>query len=199
MSKIQGQTQAIDRAKADLAGIDIPKRCLLLSLSEKLDNEIRFRAFGADYILNPESLELTNASNSSPMKPGDQIIMLHYLLCDIPVNENGEMITFRDMPGGQFYWEPFLSRSIAPLLKRIGNNIDILKTNLSRFDWQPFEAGDFAAKIHSIGKINTCLVYHLGDDEFPAAAEILFDSSVKRVFNSEDVAFIASRICIGLL
>lgn len=199
MSKQLGQSQAIQRTRATLADTNVAKKCELVGLGIPQNGQVKFSAFGCDYILDIVTLDLTMASSNQPAKPGDQILILHYLLCDVPIVETGELITFRDMPGGQFYWDPFLSRSTKPLLERIGNNIDILKTNLSRFHWQPFNAGDFAAKIHAIGNIYSYLVYHLGDEEFSAASEILFDLSIKRVYNSEDVAFIASRICIGLL
>jgi hypothetical protein len=198
MSKQQAQLEAIRRAKEKLAGIELTSRCTELGLPSPQDGIVRFRAFGIDLTLE-QNFDLMETVAQKPAKLGDQILVLHYLLCDVPIQNTDELITFRDMPGGQFYWEPFLSRSIKPLLNCIGNHIDVLKKNLNRFDWQPFAAGDFAAKIHALGKINAYLVYHLGDEEFPAAAEMLFDSSIKRIYNSEDVAFLASRICIGLL
>ncbi len=38
-----------------------------------------------------------------------------------------------------------------------------------------------------------------GDEEFGPAAEVLFDACIKRVFTTEEVSHLASRICIGLL
>lgn len=198
MSKQEAQLEAIRRAKEKLAAVDLNSRCSILGFPLPQEGVLRFRAFGQDLTLR-QDFELIETTSQKPAKLGDQILILHYLLCDVPVKETGELMTFRDMPGGQFYWEPFLSRSINPLLKRIGNNLDTLKKNLGRFDWQPYDAGDFAAKVHALGGLYGYLVYHLGDDEFPPAAEMLFDASVKRVYNSEDVAFMGSRICIGLL
>jgi hypothetical protein len=198
MSKQQAQCEAIRRAKEKLAEVDLAARCANQGLPSPQDGIVRFRAFGIDLTLE-QNLDLVETVTLKPAKPGDQILVLHYLLCDVPARETGELITFRELPGGQFYWEPFLSRSINPLLKRVGNNLDVLKKNLSRFDWQPFNAGDFAAKIHAFGILYGYLVYHCGDDEFPPAAEMLFDSSIKRIYNTEDAAFLASRICIGLL
>ncbi len=50
-----------------------------------------------------------------------------------------------------------------------------------------------------MGKLHVTLVHHVGDDEFPAGANVLFDSCVKRVFGAEDAAIMAARICSGLL
>ena len=199
MSKMEGQSEAIRRAKVALAGVDIPARCDMLGMGASRNGEIAFRAFGADCVLRLDKLELVAAASGKEMKPGDQILVLHYLLYEVAVKESGELISFRDMPGGQFYWGPFLSRSIDLLLKRVGNNIEVLKANLNRFDWHEYPAGDLAAKVHVVGNLYGYLVYHRGDEEFGAAAEMLFDSCIKRVYNSEDVAFAASRICLGLL
>ena len=75
----------------------------------------------------------------------------------------------------------------------------MLTRHLSRYDWVPFEAGDLGERIHAVGRLDATLVYHRGDEEFGPAAEILFDACIKRVYTTEDVAQLASRICVGLL
>ena len=64
---------------------------------------------------------------------------------------------------------------------------------------EPVDLGDVGARIHAFGNLYATLVYRSGDDEFPATADFLFDSSVERVFCAEDAAFLGSRICLGLL
>jgi hypothetical protein len=198
MSKQEAQLEAIRRAKEKLSWVDLVARCANLGLPVPQENTMQFRAFGADLSLD-HSFDLADAKTGKPAKLGDHILVLHYLLCDVPIEPIGEVITFRDMPGGQFYWEPFLSRSINPLLARIGNNIDLLRERLDRFDWKPAQGGDFAAMINGIGKLDATLVYNRGAEEFGPAAQILFDACIKRVYVTEDIAQFAGRICLGLL
>jgi len=198
MSKQQAYLQAIGQAKDKLAAIDLTARCINLGLPIPLEGVLRFRAFGVDLSLD-ENFNIVETATGKPIKPGDHILVLHYLLCDVALKPSGRLITFRDLPGGQFYWHPFLSRSINPLLARIGNNIELLRERINRFDWKPATDGDFSAVIHGIGKIEVTFVYHLGDDEFGPAGHVLFDSSIKQVYATEDVAFLAGRICLGLL
>jgi hypothetical protein len=198
MSKQEAQLEAIRRAKEKLAAIDLTVRCANLGLPVPQENTVRFRAFGADMCLD-RNLDLVDAKAGKPAKLGDHILILHYLLCDVPLEPTGEVITFRDMPGGQFYWQPFLSRSVNPLLARIGNNLDLLRERCNRFDWKPAQGGDFAAVINGIGRIDATLVYNSGDQEFGPAAQILFDACIKRVYVTEDIALLAGRLCLGLL
>ena len=132
------------------------------------------------------------------MHPVDRLLVLHYLLCDVPLCASGEWITFRQFPGGQFYWEPFCDRTVRPLVEEIGDDLALLRRRLDRFDWSPVVAGDVGAAVRVVGKMQVAVVYRRGDEEFPAGAEILFDSSLKQVYWTEDAAAVAGRVCRGL-
>ena len=150
-------------------------------------------------ILLLSDYQLILADSGQPAKISDRILVLHYLLCDLPIPGTDELISFRQMDNGQFYLPTFLSRSVRPLAARIGNDLALLKRNLDRFDWEPVSMGDLGARIHAVGKVYVTLIYRLGDEEFPASADILFDAGIKRIFPTEDAAVLASRICLGLI
>ncbi|MCK5801254.1 MAG: DUF3786 domain-containing protein [Lentisphaeria bacterium] len=199
MPKDTAYQTAISRAIADLEGVELSGRCRDLGLPEPSAGLIHFRMFGNDGALDTKTFALTTRQDSRPVKPADQILLLHYLLCSLPIEPTDELIAFREFPAGQFYLQAFQSRSTAPLAQRFGNDLGCLRQNLSRFDWEPAALGDFGARIHAYGNLHVTLVYHLGDDEFPAEAKILFDTSAKRVLDAEEAAVLAGRICIGLL
>ena len=138
------------------------------------------------------------------MHPVERVLVLHYLLCEGPVAPTGRLISFTEFPRGQFYYGPFSARTTVPLVRRVGHDLPALRRNLSRFDHQLLPGlcssdGDLAARIHAVGRIKTTLIYRAGDEETPAAADILFDECTRRVFNTEDAVALASRICLGLL
>jgi Domain of unknown function (DUF3786) len=199
MSQKAGQKEAIDLAISKLAAVDLTERALLLGLPVPENGVIRLRAFARNYLLRQSDFSLVEEDTGAVAKPGDQILVLHYLLHDLPVQSGGELITFRDFPGGQFYWQPFLSRTVMPLVANIENDMARLQRNLARFDWEPLAFGDLGARIHTIGQMYLSLVYRAGDDEFAATADILFDSGIKKVYIAEDAAALASRVCLGLL
>lgn len=199
MSKLEAINEAVELAIAKLKSSDVEGRMRILGLSVSDDGMVRMRVFGKDMLLDTAGFSLKNVEDGKDAKPADLVLILHYLLCGLPVKATSELISFRDFAGGMFYYPPFLSRTVAPLVSRFGNNLGQLKKNLDRFDWEPAIIGDFGAKINAFGPLNITLIYRLGDDEFPPEAEVLFDACVKRVFEAEDAAVLASRICIGLL
>ncbi|MHC4871910.1 MAG: DUF3786 domain-containing protein [Planctomycetota bacterium] len=197
-NKTEAVNSAIKLSVEKLKDVNLEERCELLGLSAPENNQLKIKLYKSECVIELPSFEMTEESASN-IKPADYLTLLHYLECDFPVEETGELITFRDMPGGQFYWGPFISRSVKPLAGRIGNDLELLKTNLERFDYEPLDLGDFSARVYVVGKIYATLVYRTGDEEFGSTADLLFDSSIKRVFCAEDAAVIGSRICIGLL
>lgn len=199
MSLRDAQQEAARRAAAALASVDLGVRCDRLGLPAPLEGALRFRAFGQDLALTLPHFELRLADSDQPARPGDRILVLHYLQYEGRIEPSGELISFRDMPGGQFYWPAFRARSVEPLLRRVGNQVDTLATNLRRYDWQPFDRGDLGARIHGIGRVEVYLIYYRGDEQFGPSADMLFDASIKRVYPGEDVAYLAGRICLGLL
>jgi hypothetical protein len=198
MSKQDAQLEAIRQAVGRLQQIDLPTRCAALKLPAPVDGCLKLRAFGINFELTTDTFELLVSKTGVPAKEADRILILHLLLCEVPLTPSDELITFRDFPGGAFYLKPFLSRTVRPLVKRYGNRLDELKAAMNRFDFQPLELGDFSARIHAIGCLYVTLVYRLGDDEFPAEAELFFNTPVKRAFCAEDAAVLAGRICFGL-
>jgi hypothetical protein len=199
MSKEQAYDPAVNLAIEKLRPVDLDARCPALGLPKPQDNQLQFRAFGVDATLHLDDYRLVKTGTDDLLKISDRILILHYILCDVPLRFTDRLISFRELDGGQFYWPAFRGRSVQPLEKRFGNSVEQLRENLSRFDWEPVPIGDLSARIHAIGNLYVTLIYRLGDEELPPAADLLFDAAVKRVYNAEDAAVLAGRICLGLL
>jgi len=190
---------AVEIALNSLKEVDIRTRCINLGLPlPGAKGSVELQAFGKAMVFSPQSGKTIYPDSGSIVKPVEQILVLHYLLHDGPVAEVHNLISFRDLPGGQFYLGPFQARTMIPLVKHFENNIQLLEKNLDRFKWMPINTGDLGASIHVIGNISMTLVYRLGDEEFPPSANICFDRIVSRVFSAEDIVRIAEVICRGL-
>jgi hypothetical protein len=200
----QAQQDAIRLAVGKLAALDDwPARCARLGLPDPAatGGAIRLVVLGAPLDFRAPGFLALPAGAGPPPRPADQLVALHYLLGEAPMAPTGTWITFREFSGGQFYWEPFLSRSIKPLVGRMGNALDVLGDHLRRFSATvtPLPDGGLQATIQALGAIELRLVYRPGDDEFPPSADVLFDACARRLLCAEDAAYLASRFCIGLL
>lgn len=203
-NKQQAEQDAIRLAVGKLAALsEWPGRCARLGLPspDATGGAIRLAVLGAVVELRVPDFQAVTVDTGKPSKPADHLLALHYLLSDLTVVPVRGWITFREFPGGQFYWEPFLSRSIKPLVARMGNDIDLLRERLRRFSAtvSPLPDGGLRATVQALGAIEMLLVYRPGDEEFPPSADVLYDACARHLLCAEDAAILAGRFCIGLL
>jgi len=199
-NKLQAYESAVQGALERLRGVDMRERCLSLGFPEpRPGGVIAFRAFGRDLELLPPDYALVEAASRTSLHVFNRILVLRYLGAPGPLVPTGEPVSFRSLPSGMFYWNPFRERSAAILEKTFGSDLALLRERMAQFDWEPYPAGDLGASIHAVGALRIFLIYRTGDEEFPPAAEILFDSMIRRVYNAEDAAVLAQRMCLDLV
>ncbi len=190
---------AIRRAAHSLDGVDLPERTAALGLPFPDKNgELQFRMLGRTVAFRPPAFEGWDLMRDAPLHPADRLLVLHYLQHDLPLRPTGRWLTFRHFPGGQFYWGPFQTRSVKPLIHEIGNDLERLVERLRPLDCHPLKVGDCGVRVRLFGNVDLALVYNRGDEEFGPTVDILFDASLKRVFPAEDAAALASRLCLRL-
>jgi hypothetical protein len=198
MSQTDGKKEALKIAFEKLQDVDLCERSRLLSLGECVNQTLLFKAFGKEYIVHEKSFKVLLKEGNTEPAVDEKILIYHYLLSEIPYKKSDKTISFREFPGGKFYWNPFISRTVKPLAKRIGNNPDFLKMKLAQYDHEEIDSGDYAVRIRAIGNVSITLVYHRGTDEFDPEVDMLFDEYAKYVLRTDDAVAVASKICFGL-
>lgn len=188
----QGFHIALAQAAAALQGVDLAARAAALGLpAPGPDGALAVPAFGTVMRVGPPAFECIDTATNEPARHAEAILVLHFLACPHAYRETGEAVSFRDLPAGSFYWGPFQGRALAPLARRIGNDLALLRERLDRFPWEPLPLGDLGARVAVLGPVTLTLVYRAGDEEFGPAADLLFDRAIVRALPTEDAAVLA--------
>lgn len=127
-----------------------------------------------------------------------QILILHYLSYCSDVEEQGKLISYKEIPGGSIYIQPFTNRSIRPLVSLFGANPGRLVEVGEKLGGQPVKYGDAAVTIRVFPHIPVTLVLWGGDEEFPPTGNILFDASAASILPAEDYAVLSSFVVATL-
>lgn len=127
-----------------------------------------------------------------------RILVLHYLVNRLPAVQTGQLISYKELPGGNIYIQPFTNRAIRPLVSTFGANPENLVKIASQIGGEPVKLGDAAVILKVFPKIPVTLVIWGADDEFPASGNILFDSSAGSILHTEDYAVLASFVAMTL-
>lgn len=123
-----------------------------------------------------------------------RVILLHYLAYAAPVSLKGELISFKELPGGYLYTVPFTNRVIRPLIKYFGQLPEKLVEVGKRLGGQPARMGDVSVAIPVLPKIPITYVLWLGDEEFPPSGNVLFDVSAEAHLPTEDYAVLPGLV-----
>jgi hypothetical protein len=130
--------------------------------------------------------------------PVDEMLVLRRLESPPAVAPTGEMVPFRALPGGAFYHGVLAKRTTDRLTDVIGNDLGRLRAALAFLPHEETGPGDLGVRFEAVSGIAAALVYRVGDDEFPPAADLLYDRAIARVYTLDETAALATRLC-GLL
>lgn len=129
----------------------------------------------------------------------EQGLILHYLLGVNHLPLTGDLITFREIPSGEFYYQPFLRRAQVPLVSTFGSDHELFLKAGKKLGGKEMEMGDASMTFHPFPKIPITLILWKGDEEFSPQGTILFDSSIKNFLQGEDIAFLTGTTVYKLM
>ncbi len=124
------------------------------------------------------------------VSPREKIIILHYLNRSKGTQLSGKLIDFREIPGGNLYYSVFESRVHKPFLKVFGKRNSLLLGASLTLKGTKADFGDSSARIFAFPKVPITFIIYQGDEEFPPAGKVLFDSSIYDYLTTEDIVFV---------
>jgi hypothetical protein len=153
-----------------------------------LNQEHRVRYPSGDvYLPWGEDVQITN-----------QILILHYLEHAEGVPLHHKWISFKEIPCGQIYISPFYNRAIRPLIELFGHDPQGLIAAGLALGGKREDLGDAGVVIPVFPMVPVAYVIWVGDEEFEASGNILFDKSAPHCLPLEDYAVIAGAAVLEL-
>lgn len=130
----------------------------------------------------------------------DAVIILHYLQGAQGTPISGEMAAYRQLAGGEFYFAAFHGRAEVPLAKAFGQEPDLFKSAALALGGKPVnDYGDWGAEFRPLPLIPIVLCGYLGDDEFEASGQVLFDKNIQHMLSIEDVSWLGSTLVYRMM
>jgi hypothetical protein len=180
--------QLARRAQVEMAAADGSEGCM------------RVLFFGKPFIVQVgATVEVLREGEEVEVPLPEKILMVHYLLRASGKPLTGELITFRQVPDGQFYYDAFQRRARDPFLATFGRNVALFKSCGRLMGGRPVEAGDVGMVFSVLPRIPIQLVLWKGDEEFSPEAGILFDSVIQYDLSAEDIAVLSGMLVYRLM
>ena len=171
----------------DVLGISKNSGCTLV------DNYFHVPLFDQEYKVSAESFAVSSRSSPSPT-PYVQALILEYLNRSDGTMPTGEWINFRELPSGGNYNQAF--NGYASMVPAEIWKLDIdgfAQACLSRGGVET-GMGDAGFMFRVLPRIHLCLVYWLGDEEFPSSSGVLFDSVASHHMVTDGLAILGKQL-----
>lgn len=137
------------------------------------------------------------ASDAAPALP-TQTFLLRYLLEGKRVSWQGQWLTFREMPWGELYIQPYTGRVLKRAAFTLGTRIDAFRAAAEKLGFTPIQNGDFGCQAELLPGCFMRIIAWSGDEEFPPNAQVLYSDNFADTFAAED-RVVAGDILISAL
>lgn len=115
-----------------------------------------------------------------------QTFLLRYLLESRDVAWKGEWKTFREMPWGELYIQPFTGRCLQRAAFGFGNRLPAFRAACEKLGAKPLPHGDAGYEFPFLGPYAMEILLWAGDEEFPPSAQLLYTENFAQGFAPED-------------
>ena len=157
-----------------------------------------FHLLGEELQLNLADFEISCPSGPPPAEL-HQLLALYYFVRADGTPVSGQWISFAELPDGRFYNPAFQGYTGAELGRAFGNDLPALERAASRLNGVAQSLGDRAYAFDVLPHLPMLLAYWRGDEDFPAACQLLFDASAPHYLPTDGCAITGSLLTRQLL
>lgn len=155
-------------------------------------------AWGSNYLVRPESGEIKAMSATTESHEYFFVFLVNFLLAEKQAKPEGKWISEKDLTGGTTFFRGPHTIPTHHISETFGNDLAALKKKCMSLHGKPLDLADVAFAFEVIGAVKVALLYWLGDEDFPAEAKLLIDSSVAGVLQLDVIYALLCDICFRL-
>lgn len=144
-------------------------------------------------VIYPEGI-VRKRNNGEELGLIERILILHYFTYAGGSPERNRNISFKELPGGSIYIDPFTNRCIRPLIHMFGKHLPLFQETSEKCGGIKQCFGHLSYSFTPLPRIPVTLVIWEADEEFPANANIIFDESAADYLPTEDYAFLCGML-----
>ena len=115
-----------------------------------------------------------------------QTFLLRWLLEGKAVAAKGEFKTFREMPWGELYIQPFTGRCLTRAAFTFGTRVTNFAAAMEKLGGRKLPHGDAGYEPELLPGDTMRLIVWAGDEEFPPNSQILYSDNFAEGFAAED-------------
>jgi len=126
--------------------------------------------------------------------PGEALLVLHYLANAAGIEPSGRLVSYRQLPGGNVYYQAFRDRVTDVIGTAFDRDPQAVIDALNGLGAVRGRQDDISFIVPVFPKLPVTIVLWRGDDEVKGAASVLFDDTAPRFLHVEDLAAVGTLV-----
>jgi len=188
----KGLKTALDHAFDALLGKDLQAVADRSGATLEAGETIKVSFLNGSIEVNPGRREVDLNGEPAGIRPA--ILILHYLLKAGGTPLSGKEISFKEVPQGSLYFQPFRGRVIFPILRLFDTKEEELLTAVERLGGRETEEGDRSFLLHPLPRVTVRYIYYREEEGIPPDVNVLFDASIADYLSTEDIVVLCEEI-----
>jgi len=127
------------------------------------------------------------------LEPYEEILVIRYLLEGKYAPASGAMLSYEEMPWGPVYQTQFRGRVLGRIAREFGGDpsrLGLAAGATPGLFYEQAGGADAAYRFEFLNGFFISILVWAADEEFPAAAQMLFSDNFKYAFSAEDMAVV---------
>lgn len=155
---------------------------------------LRVKFYGEQHIITFPELEVSVEATRKTCGLNRSSMFFYYLLTADGAPFTDKWIAFRELPGGMFYHQAYQGYSGDRLAKAIDNHVSVFERAAKNLGGRRLDLGDASFEFYALPRVRVAAVYYVGDEDFPASANVLFDASASHYLPTDALAGVGSSL-----
>lgn len=162
------------------------------AIYDETQNAFLIKYINEEYIVSYPDGEVVFANRQDSVPVPVKVVLLHYLLTATGHPLSGHLVSFKEIPGGMIYLQPFNGRVLGAFKAFFGKDAKRLLRAGEQVGGRVAKFGDAAITLDILPRVPVTYVIWQGDEEFPTNATALFDASAQYYLPTEDLVVAAA-------
>lgn len=144
------------------------------------------RLLGRDFAIAHPAYAIRALDGGAVPPLPTQTFLLRYLLEGKNIKWNEQWKTFREMPWGEMYIQPYTGRVLTRAAFTFGTRIDAFRHAAEKMGAVKLPHGDAGYQFELVSGYRMQILVWEGDEEFPPNAQVLYSDNFETGFAPED-------------
>ena len=165
------------------------------------DQCYRVRSFGQEIVVSIKDRMVSGLSHATHGEYSElfPLAVLWYLVLAKDIIPTGRLVRLEDLPGGDIFTKGSHVLPLERIAERYGNDKEgFLKAGLAH-GGEAVSLADAAVRLAPLPRVPVTVTLWLADEEFPARASLLFDSTCRLQLPTDILWSLARLSCLALL